>query len=1294
MSNLSRATWTVLLALTLPPCMTRAQEDTPGLPPVPFVMQPKKEGPTVRYVVQEMTGEGAVVGKLAKVQVKVKVSVLDPKKGKGGAQITDDEPRLIEAPLFTTNASVASVQVTSPSKEAPGYVLRDEKGVRFVASEPGDYDIEMQVVAPVVEEERQRSLTLPLVVAATSTLKLTVPDREIEVTAKPVLGLETAESETDTLVTIYGGAVPEVELAWTRKAPDKKLEAVVFAEQNTLVEITRGACRVDSSIGYAILQSSVDELKVGLPADCTLLNVDGDDIRSWDVVDEAGKKALVVNLLNPAKEKYELRLQLEKVIPQIPATIPVPQIDVLNVEREKGTVAIAAAKGVQVEATETKEVVQIDVKETPEQLQKMGQSGIHLCFRYLRKPFTISIKADEIAAKVFAEFQTAAHVGLTSMRMQTIINYMIRDAGVFHFKVGLGPDTKLVAVDGENINTWEFDDQQHVLSIDMRSKAEDAYVLSIELERELKAQAPGREGVRLVANAEVPSIQALDVDRQRGYLVVSALPGMKVEPAITDSASQVDVRELPEALRPKGEEVAIAYRYIKEGYRVSVNVSEVQPEVTTEVAHLVTVEEKIVLIETEIAYKIRKAGIFQLRVQVPKALRRRPAEGENIDDETYDETKEVLTINLKSKVEEAYKLTLRNEMELDEELTEDIEKTKDLVIPTVQPIDVEKERGHIGVQTKTTVRLKKKPDEVKGLRDIDIRDLPAELIKKAPKLSLAFQYFEPGWQLQLQAEPIKPRVTVETFNFVSLGEDLMAVSASAKFTILHAGIAEFAVQMPPGATNVDIQGEEIKHKDEAKKDGDTSKPDVRKVTLHAKKQGTYDLYFTFEIKLDKDKGPFEYNGIKVKDHMKEVERETGYLAVAAREDVEVSLPEVKPYENLTPIDEKEIPAAYREGITLPILLSFRYLSHPIGVKLNVKRHASAEVVVAVIESAKLDTVVTEEGETITDLVADVRNSREQYLTLQLPEGARIWHAFVGGESVRPLTETVGVDEVTKLPIAQVGKEDESFQVRLRYSVQGEELGSMGHVSLDFPAVNLAIMRLGWILKLPEGYDLLWDRGTLKRIESDYEFEPRLRDLQVDAASPRRAASQVRALSENAPNFRNWSANQKAIINVQQAQSEQGGGGQQLATRSIYTGSKPDLPNRFLFQGLIIPTDRYVTIRSQYMKESMGLPTGIGALIVLAAVLGWLWKKLALPFLPKVGLYLILALVFLGIRTMAEGAYAAQLAWIIRTIVLVVVIAAIAAFVKWIKARAASSAEAGLSVDEAADAPSGEDEEQG
>ena len=81
-----------------------------------------------------------------------------------------------------------------------------------------------------------------------------------------------------------------------------------------------------------------------------------------------------------------------------------------------------------------------------------------------------------------------------------------------------------------------------------------------------------------------------------------------------------------------------------------------------------------------------------------------------------------------------------------------------------------------------------------------------------------------------------------------------------------------------------------------------------------------------------------------------------------------------------------------------------------------------------------------------------------------------------------------------------------------------------------------------------------------------------------------------------------------------------------------------------------------------------LAQALGVVLVLAGLLCMGWTRLRLPMLPRLGLYIALALVFLGIRTMAEGAYASQLSWIIRTIVTVTALMVGWSLVQWLKER--------------------------
>jgi hypothetical protein len=50
---------------------------------------------------------------------------------------------------------------------------------------------------------------------------------------------------------------------------------------------------------------------------------------------------------------------------------------------------------------------------------------------------------------------------------------------------------------------------------------------------------------------------------------------------------------------------------------------------------------------------------------------------------------------------------------------------------------------------------------------------------------------------------------------------------------------------------------------------------------------------------------------------------------------------------------------------------------------------------------ELTTVVSEDGQMMTEMSLAVRNNARQYLEIALPEGAQVWSVFVAGQPVRP-----------------------------------------------------------------------------------------------------------------------------------------------------------------------------------------------------------------------------------------------------------------------------------------------------
>ncbi len=415
-----------------------------------------------------------------------------------------------------------------------------------------------------------------------------------------------------------------------------------------------------------------------------------------------------------------------------------------------------------------------------------------------------------------------------------------------------------------------------------------------------------------------------------------------------------------------------------------------------------------------------------------------------------------------------------------------------------------------------------------------------------------------------------------------------------------------------------------------------------------------------------------FSGPQVYGVMPEVDREIGYLAVTGDPSLELT-PIADKLKGLTPVDEQEIPIKFRQlppsvasqigRQTVPILFAFRYLQHPYELALDSVRHEEAEVVTAVVESCKLDTTLTREGNRITDLIAMVRSRYQPFFEIRLPEDAKLWMALVNGVPVRPLTEGTAENEVTKVPIAQVQGVRGPVRVELRWEEVGAAgLGRAERVHLDVPSLlGMRILRLGWVLQLPRGYSVVSSSGTLQRLPGEYDFEKSLRDLQPTAQvgatpGPRSGASQARP------------TDMQQVSNVAVLTGQ--AGGRTIEPVATFAASKPQEPERFFFQGLIL-NPQTPARATALAVEGPALQIAVAVeVLVLLALCGVFWVLFPAPAGARFLVLVAVVLVAAGLNVIAEGNYAPFLQTVVCTVGSAAVVLGAMSAVQWFRRREA------------------------
>ncbi len=233
------------------------------------------------------------------------------------------------------------------------------------------------------------------------------------------------------------------------------------------------------------------------------------------------------------------------------------------------------------------------------------------------------------------------------------------------------------------------------------------------------------------------------------------------------------------------------------------------------------------------------------------------------------------------------------------------------------------------------------------------------------------------------------------------------------------------------------------------------------VSLNFKAQQNFSFHVSFEKALGGTTVKTAIPDIAIRD----VLRDRGTIAIAAATNVEIT-PEGK-IENATPVDPSELPQTLGTGAGQTVLYAFKYLKHPVKVTLNVVKHDDLDVKRTIVESAQIVTFLSPEGKWITSARFRVKNNRKQYLSMTLPEDAKVWGAYLEDRPVKPALREDGAVLVPlkKTRLTSSG-ELEAFPVEVVYYQQGEKLWGVGSMDAVGPILDVDVLEANWEFFLP------------------------------------------------------------------------------------------------------------------------------------------------------------------------------------------------------------------------------------
>jgi hypothetical protein len=299
----------------------------------------------------------------------------------------------------------------------------------------------------------------------------------------------------------------------------------------------------------------------------------------------------------------------------------------------------------------------------------------------------------------------------------------------------------------------------------------------------------------------------------------------------------------------------------------------------------------------------------------------------------------------------------------------------------------------------------------------------------------------------------------------SLAEDSTSIYAEANFEIVQGAAREVRISLPEKVTINQVSGAVVA--DWEMKDGELVVTFLEPVEHSAR------FVILGEARLPRD-GIIDVPLFRLLN----TERETGGVAVEILGAGEIKDQKAQGLEDADATDLGEM-IANRQS---PALVAFRAKSGEAGatrtLSVNVARYDQQAVLMANIEEARYQILMSADGKELVQARYAVRNNQRNFVKITLPPGATVWSASLAGRPVRPGQSPDG-SLLLPLEKSRGGDDAPAFAVEVLYLTKATAWQEKGHEKVLLPALDLPVSRTGLLLYYPPLFHVSAEPGTFR-----------------------------------------------------------------------------------------------------------------------------------------------------------------------------------------------------------------------
>jgi len=587
---------------------------------------------------------------------------------------------------------------------------------------------------------------------------------------------------------------------------------------------------------------------------------------------------------------------------------------------------------------------------------------------------------------------------------------------------------------------------------------------------------------------------------QIGLLGVATGKEVQLDAVGGNGLSAINLEDFPAALaqgqQSQGGPVTVrrAFRYADLGATALLKVSTVEPDVRVEMQDTLSLGEDRTVLAAQAVVDISRAGIFRLSFILPSGLDVESISGSALSHwtELNSAAGRVITLNLNGKTEgkQTFSITLAGP---------GVKGTNSWAVPQVVLREATKQHGTLLVVPEQGLSLQASATE--GVIQLD-----PEKSGIKQKGVLAFRVSHVPHLLTLAIEQVQAWIQVTSLQQATVSEAQVSIAANLQYQIDNTGLKVFRLLLPANAEAVRFQGEQVAD----------FIPDPGAVTnglqpwvvrLQRKVIGRYLLSTAFRIPLAENVQQIGLRGVQAVD----ATAHRGFVTVQSGGRLGLRIE--SPPAALQPTESQSIPRPLQQGLPPAVPdFSYRLVDGDFQLPIKFERHQATKLLPARVKSVAFESVVSDQGEMLTQVRLELLPGDKRLLNLTLPKEARFWFAFANENGVWPWREQARI----LIPFEQESRREKPMTVEFLYSCQ---VGSLRGRSLDLalvaPKFDLPLENVTWRVSLSDRWKLKDWAGSFQ-LQAQQTVAPALavdlqNYLQVEAAQLRDRTRQAEEL---------------------------------------------------------------------------------------------------------------------------------------------------------------------------------------